>query len=157
MAWGTMKSIYKSAHARKCVLSLYDELLYELDIEYKDIYVETRYGRSHVIECGNLEGKPLLLFHGGNATSAYNFKYCDFLLPYFHIYAVDTIGHPGKSAEHSLSPYDQSYGKWAVDVIHGLNYEKMTCCGGSYGAGILVKAMCVEPESVEKSFLLVPR
>lgn len=151
-----MKSIYRSARAKKSVLSLYDEMLYELDIKYQDIYVETRYGRSHVIECGNLEGEPLLLFHGGNATSTYNLKYCEFLLPYFHIYAVDTIGHPGKSAERSLSPYDQSYGRWAVDVIHGLKYEKMICCGGSYGAGILVKAMCVEPEAIEKSFLLVP-
>lgn len=53
--------------------------------------------------------QPLLIFHGGNATTAYNLKYCDFLLPHFHIYAVDTIGHPGKSDEVSLSPFNRDY------------------------------------------------
>lgn len=151
-----MKSIYRSERAKKAVLELYDKQIAELHISYKDLYVDTSFGKTHLIECGNLEGKPLLVFHGGNATTAYNLKYCSFLLPHFHIYAVDTIGHPGKSAERELSSYGQDYGKWAVEVIKALNYEKMACFGGSFGAGILVKAMCVAPEVVERGVLLVP-
>ncbi len=48
---------------------------------------------------------------------AYNLNDCKFLLNDFHIYAVDIIGHPGKSAEVSLSPRNQDYGKWAIDVM----------------------------------------
>lgn len=98
----------------------------------------------------------LLVFHGGNATTAYNLKYCRFLLDDFHVYAVDTIGHPGKSAEVSLSPRNQDYGKWAVDVIKGLGFKEMACFGGSFGAGILVKAMCAAPEVIKCSVLMVP-
>lgn len=65
---------------------------------------------------------------------------CSFLQNDFHIYAVEIIGHPGKSAEVSLSPRNQDYGKWAVDVIKGLGYDQMACFGGSFGAGIVVKA-----------------
>lgn len=151
-----MKSIYRSEEAKKAVLDLYNRQIAELHIPFKDLYVDTSFGKTHLIECGNFNGKPLLVFHGGNATTAYNLKYCSFLLPNFHIYAVDTIGHPGKSAERGISSYRQDYGKWAVEVIKALNYEKMACFGGSFGAGILVKAMCVAPKVIERSVLLVP-
>ncbi|MGN1132402.1 MAG: alpha/beta hydrolase, partial [Ruminococcus sp.] len=93
-----MKSIYRNEKAKKSVLDLYDKQINELNIPYQDIYVDTSFGKTHLIECGNLNGKPLLVFHGGNSTTAYNLKYCNFLLPHFHICAVDTMGHPGKSA-----------------------------------------------------------
>lgn len=151
-----MKSIYRNESAKKAVLDLYDSQMKRLGIPYNDIYIDTSFGKTHLIETGNVTAKPILVFHGGNATTAYNLKYCDFLLNDFHIYGVDTIGHPGKSAEKSLSPNNQAYGIWASEVISKLGYEKMACFGGSFGAGVLVKTMCVSPEKVERSVLLVP-
>ena len=151
-----MKSIYRNEQSKKAVWQLYDRQMDDLKIPYADLFVDTSFGKTHIIECGNLRGKPLLVFHGGNATTAYNLKYCRFLLDDFHVYAVDTIGHPGKSAEVSLSPRNQDYGKWAVNVIKGLGFNKMACFGGSFGAGILVKAMCVAPEVIKCSVLIVP-
>ncbi|MFA9466289.1 MAG: alpha/beta fold hydrolase [Velocimicrobium sp.] len=151
-----MKSIYRSEKGRNEIFNLYDSQLKKLTIKYTDLYVNTSFGKTHLIETGNFEGKPLLVFHGGNATTAYNLLFCDFLLKDFHIYAVDTIGHPGKSAEISLSSKNQDYGKWASEVITGIGYSKIACFGGSFGAGILVKAMCVSPQLVERSALLVP-
>lgn len=150
------KSIYRNERSKNAILELYDRQMKGLNIPYFDLYLDTSFGRTHLIECGNLNGKPLLIFHGGNATTAYNLGYCRFLLTNFHIYAVDTIGHPGKSAEVSLSPRNRDYGKWAVDVIKGLGFDKMACFGGSFGAGILVKAMCTAPQMIERSVLLVP-
>ena len=150
------KSIYRNEESKNAVWELYDRQLKDLKIPYKDLYIDTPFGRTHLIECGNLMGKPLLVFHGGNATTAYNLKCCSFLLHDFHIFAVDTIGHPGKSAEVSLSARNQDYGKWAINVIKGLEFDKMACFGGSFGAGILVKAICAAPEVIERSALLVP-
>lgn len=149
-------TIYKGEAGKKAILDLYDKQLRDLRIDYNDIYVDTSFGRTHLVECGDVSKEPLLVFHGGNATTAYNLKYCDFLLPHFHIYAVDTIGHPGKSAEVNLSPYNQDYGKWASEVIDQLGYDSIACFGGSFGAGVLVKLMCVAPAKVKKSVLLVP-
>ena len=151
-----MGSIYKSKSANAAVIALYDRQVKELNILYGDIYVQTSFGRTHLIECGDSKKPPLLVFHGGNATSAYNLKCCGFLLPHFHIYAVDTIGHSGKSAETSLSPFNQDYGKWVKEVIEKLGFDQIACFVGSFGAGILVKAMCVAPEKISKSVLLVP-
>ena len=151
-----MTGIYRSEHSKNAVWKLYDRQLEGLKIPYNDLYIDTSFGKTHLIECGNLTGKPLLIFHGGNATTAYNLMYCSFLLNDFHVFAVDTIGHTGKSAEVSLSPRNRDYGKWAVDVIKGLGFDKIACFGGSFGAGIIVKAMCENPEIIERSALLVP-
>ena len=75
-----MKTIYRTEEGKKKILDLYDRQLERLDVPYKDIYVETSFGTTHVIETGSFSGEPLLLFHGGNATSAYNLLYSEFLM-----------------------------------------------------------------------------
>lgn len=149
-------SIYKSQKGKEEILALYDEQLKRLETAYKDLWVSTSFGKTHLIETGNLEGIPLLVFHGGNATTAYNLLFCNFLMKDFHIYAVDSIGHPGKSAEVSLSPNNYNYGKWAGEMIEALGYDSICCFGGSFGAGILAKTMCVAPDKVKRAVLYVP-
>lgn len=89
-----MKSIYKSAQGKQKIIDLYDEQLSRLNVPYHDIYIATSFGQTHLIETGIQAGPPLLVFHGGNATTAYNLLACTFLLENFHVYAVDTMGHP---------------------------------------------------------------
>lgn len=153
---GRMKTIYKSEEGKRRILDLYDSQLSRLATPWKDIYVDTSFGKTHIIETGNLSGIPLLFFHGGNSTSAYTLLTLDFIMDDFHIYAVDTIGHPGKSAETSLSPRNYDYGKWAGEVISGLGYGSMRLFGGSFGAGIIAKTMCVVPDRVKRSVIYVP-
>ena len=149
-------TIYKSLAGKDEILKLYDKQLDRLKVDYFDKYISTSFGSTHLIETGNLQGIPLFVFHGGNATTAYNLLFCDFLMKDFHIYAVDTIGHPGKSAEISLSARNYDYGKWASEVISAIGYESMCCFGGSFGAGILAKTMCVAPEKIKRAVLYVP-
>ena len=129
-----MKRIYKSEKGKEEIIKLYDSQLSRLKTPWKDVYVGTSFGKTHIIETGNLTGKPLLVFHGGNATTAYNLLACDFIMNDFHIYAVDMVGHPGKSAETSLPAKGYDYGKWVSEVIDSLKYEKISLFGGSFGA-----------------------
>lgn len=149
-------TIYKSLAGKEKIMALYDKQLERLKVAYSNKWVSTSFGETHLIETGKLAGIPLLVFHGGNATTAYNLLACDFLMNDFHIYAVDTIGHPGKSAEVSLSARNYDYGKWAGEVIDALGYESICCFGGSFGAGILAKTMCAAPEKVKRAVLYVP-
>ena len=151
-----MKTIYKTKDGKKEILELYDRQLKRLAVPFQDVYIETSFGKTHLIETGSLEGDPLLVFHGGNATTAYNLLACGFLFEDFHIYAVDTIGHPGKSAETSLSAFGYDYGRWAGEVIHALGYEKISLFGGSFGGGIIAKTMCAAPDRIKKAVLYVP-
>ncbi len=149
-------SIYKSPEGKEKIISLYDAQLCRLKDPYSDMWLDTSFGKTHLIKTGNPGGIPLLVFHGGNATTAYMLLSCDFLMKDFLIYAVDTIGHPGKSAEVSLSPNNYDYGKWAGEIITGLGFESMACFSGSFGAGIIAKLMCVCPEKVQRTVLYIP-
>lgn len=148
--------IYRTQSGREKSLALYDRQLLKLGKSFSDIYVETSYGETHIVEIGHRNEIPLLIFHGGNSTSAYNLLMCRFLLEDFHVYAVDIPGHPGKSDEVCLSHTGYSYGKWASEVIGQLGYAKMPCFGGSFGGGVLAKLICTAPEKVEKAVLVVP-
>ncbi len=149
-------SIYKSPEGKKKIISLYDAQLRRLQNPYSDMWLDTSFGKTHLIKTGDPDGIPLLVFHGGNATTAYMLLSCDFLMKDFLIYAVDTIGHPGKSAEVSLSPNNYDYGKWVGEIITGLGFDSMTCFSGSFGAGIIAKLMCVCPEKVKRTVLYIP-
>ena len=151
-----MKSIYKSEQGKNKVLELYNKQLHKLNCRHKDIFVDTSYGKTHIIEIENKDKPLLLVFHGGNSTSAYNLLVCKFLLKDFHIFAVDIIGHFGLSSEKSLSPRSYDYGYWAREVIDKPSYHKINCFGGSFGGGVLAKLMCVAPEKIIKSVLIVP-
>lgn len=148
--------IYRSEKSREMSLALYDRQLSKLGAQFRDIYISTSFGKTHLTETGSSTGKPLLVFHGGNATTAYNLLKCSFLLDDFHVYAVDTIGHPGKSDEVCLSHRGYDYGKWASEVIDGIGFDRIACFGGSFGGGILAKLMCTSPEKVERAVLVVP-
>lgn len=151
-----MKSIYRSEKGKKEILDLYDAQLSRIACPYTDIYVDTSFGKTHLIETGDRQKDPLLVFHGGNATTAYNLLACDFLFRDFHIYAVDTIGHPGKSAETSLPASGYDYGIWAGEVIDALGFDRIRLFGGSFGGGIIAKTMCAVPDKVEKAVLYIP-
>ncbi len=150
------QTIYRYPDSRNIVLALYDMQLEKLGTPFHDIFVDTRFGKAHVVETGNLARRPLLLLHGGNATTAYNLLSFRFLFEDFHIYAADIAGHPGKSDEASLSPQNDDYGFWLSDVISALGFKCMCCCAGSFGAGVLAKAIRVAPEKIEKAVLIVP-
>ena len=149
-------SIYRTEEGKRKILALYDHQLERLGVPYSDIYVDTSFGKTHIVETGDPQGIPLLLFHGGNSTTAYTLLTCGFLMSDFRIFAVDTIGHPGKSAEVSLSAKNYDYGKWAGEVIDMLGFESIRCFGGSFGAGILAKTMCAAPGKVKRAVLYIP-
>lgn len=83
-------STYRSDKCRKKSLALYDKQMEKLNIPFEDIYVNTSFGRTHLIETGDKTGKPLLMFHGGkvprhticfNASFYYWIVTCMLLIP----------------------------------------------------------------------------
>ena len=151
-----MSGIYKTEEGQQRLMELYDRQLESLNVEYREQFVDTRFGKTHVLEVGNPEGQPLLYFHGGNSTAPYSLKQNLYLLKNYRVFAADTIGHPGKSDQRVLSSDNLEYGEWASDLIDALGFEQMICMGESFGGGILAKLMCRAPEKVSKAILLVP-
>jgi len=150
------KKVYKSKKSEKAMKELYNSQLNTLGIKFQDVYVDTMFGKTHLIKFGNPTKKPVLMFHGGNITTPYYLRDFITLQENHLIYAVDTIGHPGKSGQKVLSAKNLEYGIWAADVIENLGYKQMICMGSSFGAGILTKLMCVAPRKIDKAVLMFP-
>lgn len=151
-----MNGIYKTQEGEQLIHELYDRQVKRLGVPCVDIYAETRFGKTHILQTGSSQGTPVVLFHGGNSTAAFSLLQNLHLIQDHLVYAPDTIGHPGKSAQMTLSSDTLAYGQWASDVIDSLGLGKAVCMGESFGGGIVMKLMCVSPEKIEKAVLLVP-
>ncbi len=63
-----MKNLYKNEQAKTAIMSLYEEKLKSLQIDYEEIDVNTSFGKTRIIKTGNESGKLIVLFHGINAS-----------------------------------------------------------------------------------------
>jgi len=149
-------TIYRSAEGKAKIIALYDKFLSRFDIQHEEVNIETRYGSTHVLVIGPKNGPPLIFFHGGNSLNPFDLKKFIPLANEYRIYAPDTIGHPGKSAEYRLSPKDNSYGEWALDVLDGLKLKKAAFVGPSFGGGILLQIASFAPERISAAVFIVP-
>lgn len=143
--------VYRTKKMQQEIIRTYNNLLAQWDVETEEMDIATEYGTTHIVACGKEENPPLILFHGVGDDSAlmwiYNAKY---LSRYFRIYAVDTIGGPGKSVPGEGYNKDFDDVLWIDGVLDKLLIEKAFFAGVSHG-GYLVKYYSLyRPERVKK-------
>lgn len=132
-----MIKVYKSEKGKKEIIKTYDILLSKWGIAYSEIDIDTRYGSTHIITAGKIDNPPLVLFHGVGDDSAmmwvYNAKAWS---SKYRIYAIDTIGGPGKSVPNEY--YNENFDMllWVDDVLKELDIKKANFAGVSNGAYI---------------------
>lgn len=147
--------VYRSKKMQQEIIRTYDELLGQWDVAIEEMDIDTTYGRTHVIACGDEKNPPLLLFHGVGDDSAlmwiYNAKY---LSRYYRLYAIDTIGGPGKSVPGKLYNKDFNDVTWMDEVMKGLFLEKAYFAGVSMGAYLVQLYALKRPEKVLKGICI---
>lgn len=147
--------VYRSKKMQQEIIRTYDELLGQWDVAIEEMDIDTTYGRTHVIACGDEKNPPLLLFYGVGDDSAlmwiYNAKY---LSQYYRLYAIDTIGGPGKSVPGKLYNKDFNDVTWMDEVMKGLFLEKAYFAGVSMGAYLVQLYALKRPEQVLKGICI---
>lgn len=143
--------VYKSSKMKQKIRKSYDILLEKWKVAYTEQDVVTSYGMTHIITCGENNSKPLVLFHGVGDDSAlmwiYNARY---LSKYYHIYAIDTLGGPGKSEPGPMYNKDFDDIDWIDQILDQLEIKCAYFAGVSHG-GYLVQAYALcRPERVMK-------
>ena len=135
--------VYRTPKMQQAILSTYDKLLAQWNVAVEEMDIETTYGSTHVIACGDKNLPPLVLFHGVGDDSALMWIYnAEYLSRYYRVYAVDTMGGPGKSVPGK--GYDKNFDDvlWIDEVLQGLGLEQAYFAGVSMG-GYLVKLYAV--------------
>lgn len=129
--------IYRNKKAEQKIVETYDKLLTMWGVTVKEEDVDTFYGTTHVLTCGLENNPPLVLFHGVGDDSALMWMYnAKELAEHFRIYAVDTIGGPGKSRPNAnyTNAFDEI--RWLDEVFEKLNLNSVFIAGVSNGAYI---------------------
>ncbi len=147
--------IYKNEKEGKNIIATYDKLLATWDCEFTEYDVSTDYGTTHVIESGKKNAEPLVLFHGVGDDSAlmwiYNAKY---LGQFYHLYAIDTMGGPGKSRPNENYNKDFDDIRWIDQALSELKIEKAFFAGVSNGGYLTQYYALNRPEKVLKGICI---
>jgi pimeloyl-ACP methyl ester carboxylesterase len=147
---------YRSEDGRIALMGWYDRALAQLGVPYERLYVPTRFGMTHIIASGNPSAPPVLLLHGINTNAAVWRPQIESLSRYYRVYAPDIVGFAGMSAPTRLSYHNDSYARWAVDVLDGLETEQANVIGSSAGGHFALKLAVYAPERVRKLVLMNP-
>ena len=147
--------VYRNEKNGQKIIETYDKLLAAWGCDKTEKDISTTYGTTHVIECGDPSLKPLVLFHGVGDDSAlmwiFNAKY---LSRYFHIFAIDTIGGPGKSRPNQNYNKDFDDIRWIDETLAGLGIDKAFFTGVSNGAYLVKYYTLHRPEKVIKGICI---
>lgn len=146
---------FRSPEAHSSLLDSYARVLARWPVPFESRYVETRYGRTHLLASGPAYAPPVVLLHGsgGNATTwIHNIEK---LAGALQIYAVDIIGDAGRT-EGRRPMSEDAYCNWLEDVLIGIGRPKVGLCGASFGAWLAAAYMRQTSRRVSKLALLAP-
>ncbi|MBU8917280.1 alpha/beta hydrolase [Bacillus sp. FJAT-29953] len=133
----------------------YDESLKHWNIEIETLYIETTFGKTHVIACGPKDAQPVVLLHGMTVSSTMWFANAPVWSQSYRIYAIDTIGDFGKSECIRPVTTRPELNSWLNEVLDALNIEVFYLIGHSMGGWIALQ-FSLQSDRVKKLVLLAP-
>jgi pimeloyl-ACP methyl ester carboxylesterase len=148
--------VYKSIESKQAVMDLYDRELKKWPVPYTTRVVPTTFGDTLLIECGDGTKPPLFLIHGASSNALTWAGDVSHYTDRYHVFVVDVIGEPGKSAETRPPIKGDSYAAWLYDVVTKLGLKKITLIGMSQGGYIALQFSVHHPEMVQSLILLAP-
>ncbi|MFG1922053.1 alpha/beta fold hydrolase [Cryptosporangium sp. NPDC048952] len=128
----------------------YDAVLAQWPAGTESLDVATPSGRTRVQVCG--AGTPIVLLHGGGATSTAWFAAANHLADGFRVYAPDLVGDPGMSENTKLTDPPA----WLDAVLTGLGLDRIVLGGHSYGGWIALTYALAHPDRVDRLVLFEP-
>ncbi|OJJ17011.1 alpha/beta hydrolase [marine bacterium AO1-C] len=151
-----MTSLFKSISGKDEIIALYDQKLEELNIAHESIYVDTSFGKTHLIVTGDSSNPPLILVHGSNGCAPIALECYPNLRSKYQVFAIDVLAQPNKSAETRLSMKDDTYGEWMNEVINALALDQVVLAGFSFGGLVILKTLAHNEAKIKEAFLASP-
>lgn len=148
---------FKTAQDECAYAEAYEKVMALWPVSFESRTLATPFGSTHVTVAGPPNAPPLVLLHGRNATSGMWFPNVERWQRRFRLYAVDTIGEPGKSrlGGQPLERRDD-YMHWLSSVLDGLALSQVDLVGHSYGAWLSLSFALTHPSRVRRVVLLEP-
>ncbi|MEV4052503.1 alpha/beta fold hydrolase [Amycolatopsis sp. NPDC049688] len=145
---------FKNARSEERYLAAYDRIAARWPVPARDLDVGTRYGPTHVRASG--EGPPIVLLSGAMGTSLSWYPHVADLAAHHRVYAVDTIGEPGRSRQTRPTETGDDCADWLQDVLDGLGHEKFLLAGVSRGAWLALTLAARSPGRIASVVAIEP-
>ncbi|KIF74884.1 alpha/beta hydrolase [Streptomyces sp. 150FB] len=125
--------------------------------------VETRFGTTHVYvygpgatDPGGASRTPVVLVHGSGGNSSQWYPNVAALSADRTVYAIDTIGDPGRSVQREPIHQPDRAARWLDEVLAGLGLERVHLVGSSYGGWLALNQAHRAPGRLASATLLDP-
>jgi pimeloyl-ACP methyl ester carboxylesterase len=153
------RTIYKSPEFETKLMVMYDTRLEQWPVPYESTFVDTPYGKVHVIISGPKDAPSVLLLHAAGMSASSWLYNIEGLNKHYRTYAIDNIGEVGKSVLNDLDKFP-SDGKALSDlyteISDKLGVTNAHVIGASNGGFIATNYALYAPERVKKLVLLGP-
>ena len=154
----THSSAFKTPEGEAAYLAAYEAAIKLWPVPYEEIETPGRVGTTHVVVTGPKDAPPLVLLHGYFATlTMWSPNIADFSKDY-RVYAIDVMGQPSKSIPDPDEPIRDAadFVAWLSETLDGLNLDRISLAGMSYGGWLALNFAMTAPERVRKLVLLSP-
>lgn len=152
-------SIYPSSVIKQQMMGIYEQKLNRWPVAYESIYVDTTFGKTHILASGSKESPPLVLLPGLAVTSAIWLPNIAAFSQKYRCYAVDLIGDYGKSELADPRHYPRvgrDYSTWLRQVFEELGIDQAHLLGLSHGGFAAINHAVYAPKQIRKLILLAP-
>jgi pimeloyl-ACP methyl ester carboxylesterase len=148
---------FQTTEAQAAFFAAYDAVLDQWPVLVETDDLRSAYGTTHVNICGPTDGPPLVLLHGGGATSTVWFANVAALSQAHRVYAVDAIGGAGRSVHDGQPIRTRDHlMDWLDTVFTGLGLDGADLAGHSYGGWMALGYALHAPQRVRRLALLDP-
>ena len=146
-----------TASLNSAFYAAYDAMLERWPVPVKPLDVPTSFGPTRANVCGPDDAPPLVLLHGGRTSSPYWFANVARLSENRRVYALDTMGDPGRSANDGRPVRCRDdLMAWLEEAFQALGLERADLCGHSFGAWMSLEYSLRAPHRVRRVALLDP-
>jgi pimeloyl-ACP methyl ester carboxylesterase len=151
--------VFVTEENRARLMAIYDEGLGRWPVPFEAFFVDTRYGKTHVIASGDPASPPLVLTHPMGVGAFVWSSIIAALSEHRRAYALDTIGDIGKSVLADPDRYPKKgrdYSAWLDDAFTGLDVTAADMVAGSMGGWIAMNHAIHAPNRLRRLVLLGP-
>lgn len=151
------KLLYKTKKGEEIAHRSYDKAMELWEIDYNEDYVETDYGKSHVIISGEENKDVLILLPGLFADACMWYPNVSELSKYYRVYTLDMLNYGGKSkpANKAIAEFED-YNVWFSQILNHYQIDSCSVAGLSYGSWLALALARKQPETFSSIILLDP-
>lgn len=150
-------SLYKNRDGEEICHKSYDNAMKLWPVDYKEEWVKTAYGETHIIISGDENAKPLFLLPALFCDATMWYPNIEELSKEYYVYAVDSHVYGGKSTitENRIKD-SKDFALWFNSILDTYNYKNVAIAGLSYSGWLSIALAKEIPDRISAMVVLDP-